>query len=430
MILLTSTTDIIELQLGSSLATDVTVSWVDITTNGFQPGSGASNPAAAGTTTIISAPVANTQRQVKFISVRNRDASSTQSVVIDKKTGGTAYNVTGSVQLAPGDTLYYLDQDGFEVLNSAGQLKTIGGTGATGATGAAGQSVVGFDGQDGEDGQPGSPGATGATGPAGSAGASSFVDLVFQGFQGYLFPSAQLPGFLTLNMTMAQSVTATGLNTFSNTDQGANAQLLSDTPTWLGSTSAGTSKHAHAYMNQTLDAWWTDVTAGGGVRLGIMCGFTAGTPANLDSMRIMIGANLLSNNATTLDSNQPSAFTDVAAVAKDSGDANLSFLTTDATGGAGHFTKNAFSPTLQASAVATHLLQIEIKRPHGASQHWTCTVTDLDNSSTQYTATSTTNEPAGSVRQGLYCGIGTAAVNDTGFIYLARAAFVRLPVGG
>jgi hypothetical protein len=151
MLLLTATTDYLELTTVNALSTDWTVSYVDISTGAFLPGSGSGNIPAASTVTIVPAPAVSVQRQVKMITVVNRDLVTTQTLYIDKNSGGVVYHVTGPMQLAPGATLVYVDGKGFYILNALGAVAT---TGVQGPTGAAG--------------------ANGATGPAGP-GASTYT---------------------------------------------------------------------------------------------------------------------------------------------------------------------------------------------------------------------------------------------------------------
>jgi hypothetical protein len=177
MLLLTQVTDFLELQTGSALSTDWTVSFLDVNyaTSSFLPGSAEGNVATAATTQIVPPPPdANTQRQLKYLSIVNRDAALPQTVVIDKNSGA-AYNLTGPIVLNAGDTLQYVDSRGFSVLTAQGQEKFAGMPGAAGAAGPSGVGAPGLDGDAGEDamhipGPPGAPGAAGASGAVGPPG--------------------------------------------------------------------------------------------------------------------------------------------------------------------------------------------------------------------------------------------------------------------
>ena len=118
-VLLTATTEILELTTSSTSSTDYTVSYVDHTSSTFTPGSTQGNITTATTTTILSAPAASTQRQVKLITVRNKGTAS-QTVILKKDISGTEYFITGAVSLFPGDFLT-LDSNGdFNVISSGG----------------------------------------------------------------------------------------------------------------------------------------------------------------------------------------------------------------------------------------------------------------------------------------------------------------------
>ncbi len=183
MILLTTTTDLLEIITTGTQSTDWTCSYVDVnySTSTFVPGSAQGNVATATTTTVAGSPAVSTQRQIKYLSVTNRDSVNTQNVTVAKSSASVGYNLTGSWALLPGYTLQYVDSHGFEVINAAGAIVYVGTTGAPGTTGAQGPSgpavfLVGEPGDDGQDGRPGATGPIGSAGPAGPAGPAVFMD--------------------------------------------------------------------------------------------------------------------------------------------------------------------------------------------------------------------------------------------------------------
>lgn len=123
MILLTNTTEILELLTSEATSTDYYISFVDSTSSAFTPGQSNGNIASATTTTILAAPASSTTRQVKFISIRNRSTTASQTVTIKHDTSGTERYVTADVTLAAGETLEYNDGSGFIVRNKSGQPK-------------------------------------------------------------------------------------------------------------------------------------------------------------------------------------------------------------------------------------------------------------------------------------------------------------------
>lgn len=122
MILLTATTHALELETSSSSSTDWNVSYVEMDASATTPGSDQGNVASATTTTIVSAPGASTQRQVKLLTVRNK-GSAAQTVTLKKDVSGTEY-VLHVATLQPSEELIYTDGKGFEALDSGGRLKT------------------------------------------------------------------------------------------------------------------------------------------------------------------------------------------------------------------------------------------------------------------------------------------------------------------
>jgi len=127
MLLLTTTSDLLQIITGSAISTDIVASFVDITTSTFTPGSQQTNTTTATTTTIVAAPASSTQRQIKMLSVTNRSTTTPQTVTI-QKSSTTAYNVTGGITLQPGEVLYYQDGIGFSVRDINGQIKETNAT--------------------------------------------------------------------------------------------------------------------------------------------------------------------------------------------------------------------------------------------------------------------------------------------------------------
>jgi hypothetical protein len=123
MILLTSTNDSLELVTSSTADIDWTTAYADHSTSAFTPGSNQGTLASATDTTIVAAPAASTQRQVKLITIRNRHASSSNTVTVQKDVSGTEYQMTPAVTLQAGETLIYVDGCGFSVLDASGRPK-------------------------------------------------------------------------------------------------------------------------------------------------------------------------------------------------------------------------------------------------------------------------------------------------------------------
>ena len=121
MILLMASTDSLELVTTSAANIDYTVSYADHTTSTFTPGAAQGTIASATTTTIVSAPAASTQRQIKLITILNRHATTAQGITLQKDVSATDYQLTASVTLATGERM---------IVDDYGQMKIYDATGA------------------------------------------------------------------------------------------------------------------------------------------------------------------------------------------------------------------------------------------------------------------------------------------------------------
>lgn len=123
MILLTATTHSLELETSSASSTDWTCSYVDMDASATTPGSAQGNVASATTTTIAAAPAASTQRQIKHISIRNKNTTA-QTVTVKKDVSGTEYTVFKAT-LASGEGAEYLDGQGWMTFDAQGRGRVI-----------------------------------------------------------------------------------------------------------------------------------------------------------------------------------------------------------------------------------------------------------------------------------------------------------------
>lgn len=108
MLLLTSTSDLIQVITGSAGASvDVHASWVDNASGTITPGrTNTVGIATATTTTVVSSPGASTQRNIKLLDITNAHATvSTQVTVIH--TDGTNVADLMGVTLLPGENLLF-----------------------------------------------------------------------------------------------------------------------------------------------------------------------------------------------------------------------------------------------------------------------------------------------------------------------------------
>lgn len=123
MIILKATTEILQMTTSTAAGLDISVSYSDITTTTFSPSSNEVKISSATTTTILSAPAASTQRQVKLMTIANRDASLSVAVLVQKSISATTYNMTPTFTLSAGETMQYMDGIGWTYYSATGTVK-------------------------------------------------------------------------------------------------------------------------------------------------------------------------------------------------------------------------------------------------------------------------------------------------------------------
>jgi hypothetical protein len=136
MLTLSATTQALEVVSSSTSALAVVASWGDLTSGGIDLGSNQVSISSATTTTIVAAPGASTDRQVKGITILNT-GSANNTVTVQKDVSGTNYIVTPAVGLAPGEALHYHATQGWRVLDVSGRIKVT----ASEVQGAAGRAM-------------------------------------------------------------------------------------------------------------------------------------------------------------------------------------------------------------------------------------------------------------------------------------------------
>lgn len=138
MIILSDTTHTLEVTTSTTSKIDYVASFADITTTAFTPGAAQAAINSIATTTMVSAPAASTQRQIKAVTIRN-SGTNPNSVVVQKRVSGTAYAVF-SASLAAGECIQYQDASGWQVFDSSGRVRQF----ATQDTGPSGKAVAFF----------------------------------------------------------------------------------------------------------------------------------------------------------------------------------------------------------------------------------------------------------------------------------------------
>jgi hypothetical protein len=124
MLLLTSTSDKVQVITGSAGTVKVHGSWVDNASGTITPGrTNTASITTATTTDVVGAPAASTQRNIKHLSVRNTDASVSNAITV-QHTDGTTVEEQWKGTLLPGEAVI-LDQNGvYTVYTANGVIKS------------------------------------------------------------------------------------------------------------------------------------------------------------------------------------------------------------------------------------------------------------------------------------------------------------------
>lgn len=132
MILLSATTHTLEVTTSSTSNINYQTSWVDISSTTFVPDSSQGSITTATTTTVVVAPGASTQRQLKSLTLFNI-GTATNVVTIKKDVSATEF-VIATFSLLPNYSVEYTDSDGFKLKDSGGRL-VVSDAQAAGLTG-------------------------------------------------------------------------------------------------------------------------------------------------------------------------------------------------------------------------------------------------------------------------------------------------------
>lgn len=125
MIILDTVNKSLEVLLSGAVTTNqlpVVGAFVDITAAAYTPGAADTQTNGATPVTAVAAPAASTQRQVKFLSVRNSDTA--EATVTVSLNNNATLRVLVSVTLPVGASLIYTDGEGFRVITAAGIMLT------------------------------------------------------------------------------------------------------------------------------------------------------------------------------------------------------------------------------------------------------------------------------------------------------------------
>lgn len=132
MILLVGASDVLRVVTSSAANVDIVAGFADHADGVVTPGNQASTVASASTTVIIGAAGADKQRTVRFLSIRNRHATTANTITMQLFNGSVAYEVY-KVTLAAGESLLYDESNGWQYLSAQGLPKTSQSQGSSAA---------------------------------------------------------------------------------------------------------------------------------------------------------------------------------------------------------------------------------------------------------------------------------------------------------
>ena len=132
MILLVGASDVLRVVTSSAANVDIVAGFADHAAGVVTPGNQVSTVASASTTVIIGAAGADKQRTVRFLSIRNRHATTANTITMQLFNGSVAYEVY-KVTLAAGESLLYDESNGWQYLSAQGLPKTSQSHGSSAA---------------------------------------------------------------------------------------------------------------------------------------------------------------------------------------------------------------------------------------------------------------------------------------------------------
>jgi len=123
MLLLASTSDLINVTTSAATAINVYAAYIDYNGSTTTPGRRNTTIAAATTTAVVSSPGAGVSRNVKSLIVSNTSATTSQNIGVFLTDGTTNVELC-TATLAAGESLQYSEGNGFTVIDPLGRIKT------------------------------------------------------------------------------------------------------------------------------------------------------------------------------------------------------------------------------------------------------------------------------------------------------------------
>lgn len=124
MLFLDTTSKLVSVITSAAVSVDVVANWVDITASGGTPGMSITKISTATTTTIVAAPAASTQRQVKSLYITNRDATSPVTASVELFDGTNAARPYSRTLLA-GETAIFDANGNWSAISADGVPITV-----------------------------------------------------------------------------------------------------------------------------------------------------------------------------------------------------------------------------------------------------------------------------------------------------------------
>lgn len=122
-LLLTSTSDLVQITTGGAQAVKVHASYIDLSAATVTPGRTNTAIAAAATTTVVPSPASSTQRTVKFLSITNTDATVAVTIEVLHTDGTTPVRVL-KITLPAGYALIYNEGSSWAMVDASGNIQT------------------------------------------------------------------------------------------------------------------------------------------------------------------------------------------------------------------------------------------------------------------------------------------------------------------
>lgn len=145
MLILNTTSDLLELVTSSTADISVHASYVDKSSSGIVTGRKNTNINTATTTTVVTSPAASTERTIKTLHIRNKNASASNDVTVIHSDGTNDAELI-KITLPAGYVLHYDEGAGFEILDNFGRtLQNSSNNGSAAAINALNLVVLSSD---------------------------------------------------------------------------------------------------------------------------------------------------------------------------------------------------------------------------------------------------------------------------------------------